>query len=374
VIAVRNMLLRAGYQGLLRRLFFRIDPEIVHDRMVGVGAFLGRFAVTRVVTGLAFSYRHPWLRQDIFGIRFENPIGLAAGFDKNAQLTQILPSVGFGFAEVGSVTGEPCVGNAGTRLWRLKKSRSLLVYYGLKNDGADAIAARLRELDFTIPIGINVAKTNSPDTVEMRAGVADYAKAYTALADIGSYMTINISCPNAFGGEPFCDPRSLEHLLEEIFMQPKRKPVLVKLSPDLSHEEIDLILEVVSRYPVDGIICANLTKLRENAHIKDELPFDKGGMSGKVQEELANEMISYIYQKTRGRLVIIGLGGVFCAQDAYEKILRGASLVQLITGMIYEGPQVISDINRGLVALLKRDGYTHISQAIGAAHRDYSAR
>jgi dihydroorotate dehydrogenase len=156
---------------------------------------------------------------------FVATVPVAAGFDKNAQLTQILPAVGFGFAELGSITGEACPGNPGKRLWRLPKSESLLVYYGLKNDGAEAIAKRLQGKHFDIPIGTSVAKTNSPETVPLAGGIADYAKAYRLLSSVGSYTTVNISCPNTYGGQPFTDPSMLDQLLTELETIPSSKPL-----------------------------------------------------------------------------------------------------------------------------------------------------
>lgn len=373
LVSIRNGALRLGYAALLKPLFFAHDPEKTHDRMLKFGVSLGRSHVLRNMTALAFGYRDPRLAQDILGIHFANPIGLAAGFDKDAELTDIIPAVGFGFEEVGSITGEPCEGNARPRLWRLKKSKALVVYYGLKNKGCEELAEKLRDKTFSIPIGTSIAKTNSPDTVGVQAGILDYVKAFTAFRAIGDYFTINISCPNAFGGEPFTDPARLDALLTEIDRIETTKPIFLKISPDLDKDQVDAILKVVASHRVHGFISSNLTKRRANPKIKDACP-EFGGISGKVVEDLANDLISYIYRATAGKYVIIGCGGVFGADDAYKKIRLGTSLIQLITGMIFEGPQVVSSINQGLARLLRRDGYTHISEAIGADHREHRAR
>lgn len=368
IVAARNKFFHFGYTKFLKKIFFRMDPEMVHDRMTKNGVFLGSNPITRTATSLMFSYQDPVLEQDMLGIHFPNPIGLAAGFDKNAQLVDILPSVGFGFAEVGSITGEPCEGNPKPRLWRLPKSKSLVVYYGLMNDGSEVLSKKLKNKHFKIPIGISVAKTNNKDTVDLQKGIADYVKAYRAFADIGAYTTINISCPNAFGGEPFTDRAKLDLLLSEIDKIPTKKPVFLKISPDLEKDRVDEIIEICHRHKIHGLICANLTKKRSNPKIKDSDVPEKGGISGKAQEDLANDLIRYVYQKTKGKYVIIGCGGVSTAEDAYKKIKLGASLIQMITGMIFEGPQVISDINLGLTRLLKADGYTNIAEAIGASN------
>lgn len=367
--APRNAIFGFLYKTIPRRIFFLMDPEEVHDRMIDLGKFLGRYALTRRFTALLFSYSNKALEQNILGINFSNPVGLAAGFDKNAELTSITPSVGFGFMEVGSITGEPCMGNPKPRLWRLPKSQSLVVHYGLKNDGAEVIANRLENVKMSIPLGISMAKTNSEKTVETEAGISDYFKAYEKFVNIGDYCTVNISCPNAYGGQPFTDATSLEKLLSKIDTIRTTKPIFLKISPDLNRDEIDKIIEVSRRHKISGFICANLTKNRNNKKINDDSVPDKGGLSGKVVEELANELIRYVYNKTHGQYVIIGCGGVFSAEGAYKKIRLGASLIELITGMIYEGPQVISEINRGLAELLARDGFSNISEAVGADYR-----
>lgn len=348
-------------------MFFRIDPERTHDSVSALGAFIGRFSFTRSLTAFFLRYVHPSLEQTIRGIRFRNPVGLAAGFDKDARLTNTLPAVGFGFEEIGSVTGEPCEGNAKPRLWRLPKSSGLIVNYGLNGEGCEAIARKLHGARFGFPIGTSVAKTNSPSTVDIDAGIADYAKAFRAFTEIGDYFTINISCPNAYGGEPFTDPARLDALLAVLDRIDTEKPVFIKMPADLGPNEVDALVAVADRHRIHGFIATNLTKKRENPSILPEevRGLDAGGISGKPVANLSNELISRLYRTTHERYVIVGCGGIFSAEDAYEKIRRGASLVQLITGMIYEGPQLIGEINRGLVRLLERDGYKNISEAVG---------
>jgi dihydroorotate dehydrogenase subfamily 2 len=349
------------YRRTLKPLFFAFDAEDMHDRFTNIGALLGSTPLGRMATRIAFRYQHPALRTIVAGIRFENPVGLAAGFDKNARLTNILPDVGFGFEEVGSITGKPCAGNPRPRLWRIPSAEALRVYYGLVNDGADAISARMRGAVFRFPIGISAAKTNSPLTVEPEAAIADYCHVVEQFRGIGDYLTVNISCPNAFGGQPFTDPNLLERLLTRVDQLADLpdgkagKPVFLKLSPDLSEQQLDALLDVSARHRVDGFVCTNLTK--------DD---QRGGISGKPVRHRSDAQIEHVYRKTNGQKAIIGVGGIFSAEDAYRKIRKGASLVQLITGMIYQGPQLIGDINRGLVRLLKRDGFTAISQAVGA--------
>ena len=350
------------YRNILKPVLFLFDAEKVHDAFISIGVFLGKHRITRWKTSVLFAYENPRLEQDVLGIRFANPVGLSAGFDKDARLTDIMPEVGFGFEEVGSVTGEPCEGNPKPRLWRLPKLKSLAVHYGLKNEGCGKIAARLRGKKFKIPIGVNIAKTNNVACAETEAGIADYAKAFETMNGIGDYFTVNISCPNAYGGEPFTDPERLDRLMTRLDAIPAQKPVFLKLSPDLKGDRLDALIDVCSRHRVQGFICTNLTKEK-----KEERDIRlKGGLSGKLVQQLSDEQIAYIYKKTRGRYVIIGAGGIFSAEDAFRKIQLGASLVQLITGMIFEGPQLIGEINRGLVKLLDKNGLKNISEAIGS--------
>lgn len=362
----RNKVIHSLYSSILKPVFFHNDPERVHDQMTRVGVRLGANPLGRAITSGLFNYENESLRQNILGIDFKNPIGLSAGFDKDGELTDIIPSVGFGFAEVGSVTGEKCFGNPQPRLWRLPKSKGLVVYYGLKNKGCDTISKRLRDKKFAIPVGISVAMTNCDENLIMKNAIKDFAKAFKVMEPVATYITVNISCPNTSGGQPFIAPHKLDYLLDILDEVPTKKPVFVKISPDLTHQETDAMLDVLRKHRVQGIICSNLTKKRENPAIADEGVPAVGGISGKVVQGLANDMLAYIYKKEGKRFVLIGSGGVFTAEDAYKKIRLGASLVQMVTGMIFEGPQVVSEINQGLVKLLKRDGFTNISQAIGA--------
>lgn len=363
----RAQILRFAYRSVAKPIFFSMDPEYIHHKMIVVGKLLGSFRFGRVATRLLFSYEHVALEQTVLGIKFKNPIGLAAGFDKDAQIVPIIKEVGFGFEEVGSITALPCAGNPKPRMWRLKQTKSLVIHYGLNNKGAKVIAQKLRSKTFPVPLGISIAKTNCKETVETSAGVADYIAGAKEFLTIGDYMTLNVSCPNAYGGEPFHDPQSLELLLTAFEKLAYTKPVFVKISPDLSFKEVDDILDVLLRHKIAGIICGNLTKDRSDLSIiekSEDIP-TQGGLSGTPTRRRSTEMIRHIYEQTRGKLVIVGVGGIASAQDAYEKIKAGATLLQMITSMIFEGPQVVGEINQGLVTLLKHDGYKNISEAVG---------
>ncbi len=368
LISFRNKTASFVYKNITKPLAFQFDPEKVHEHFVLLGKHLGNNAITRGITSTAFSYNNPMLSQTIAGMHFPNPVGLAAGFDKNADLVDLLPAIGFGFAEVGSITGEYCEGNPKPRLWRLPDSKSIIVYYGLKNQGAEKLSAKLAGREFRIPIGISAAKTNCKETVDLEKGIEDYCKVLECFRSIGNYYAINISCPNSFRGLDFADPKRLEKLFA-VMVKKKLfcKPVFLKLSPDLSLKELDALIALSLQYPVTGVICSNLVKKKENARIHDEdmKQWVCGGISGKPVQSHALKHVAHVFTKTHGRLLVIGCGGIFTAEDAYAYIKNGASLVQFITGMIYEGPQVVSTINQGLVELLKKDGYKNISEAVG---------
>lgn len=368
LIGARNYIFQKKYKYILKPIFFKFDAEIIHDYFTIVGKFLSRHNITQKITGAFFNYKDKSLEQNILGVNFKNPVGLSAGFDKNAVLTNIIPYVGFGFMEIGSITAKPYEGNKKPRLYRIIKEKSLRVNYGLKNLGAEVIHKNLQNKTFSFPIGINIAKTNNIETSEINKGIEDYFFTYKIFQDVGDYFTINISCPNTCEVKPiFALPENLDLLLKKIFSIPKIKPIFIKLSPDLEDEQLNGILEVSGKYKVDGFICTNLTKINLINHE------GKGGFSGKIISSLSDNLIRYIYKKTNGpsvslgtsKPIIIGSGGVFSAEDAYKKIKAGASLIELITGMIFEGPQLISDINLGLVKLLKKDGYKNISEAVG---------
>ncbi len=358
ITEVRNSLNKFGYKYLIKPILFQFDPEAVHKLFIKTGKILGSTAFTREITSIMFNYSNPMLKQRILNIDFKNPIGLSAGFDKDAELTKIIPKVGFGYEEVGSITANSCAGNSGVRIKRIPEKKSLWINLGLNNNGADEIASRLYLRRFEIPIAISIAKTNCKETVDPKIAIQDYLYTLKKMNEkgIGKFFVINISCPNAYGGQPFSNPRLFKMLMYEIYKLNIKKPIFIKISPDLSNENIDKIIEISKNYGVSGFICSNLTKQHK---------FDSGGLSGKVLEEKSNKLIEYVYKKTKGKFIIIGVGGVFSAKDAYKKIKLGASLISLISGMIYEGPSLISEINRNLVKLLKKDGFSNITEAIG---------
>ncbi len=377
LIAFRNFFLKLSFRAI-RPLIFMMEPEQAHRTLKKAGVFLGNNKFLKSLTGLFFNYDHESLNIEVDGINYRNPIGLSAGFDKDGELTKIYPSLGFGLAELGSFTGEVCPGNPGKRLFRMKKSKSIVVWYGLNNEGSEKISQRLADEDFgDLRVGINAANSNLTPEFILQDSISDYLKTMKLFKDIGDYYDVNISCPNTQDGEPFVDKENLDALLIAINKEIRPisdKPIYVKLAADMTLEEINIIVDACMEHGMDGVVCTNLAKPEFNSEHRPEeyptnkglLPKGKGAMSGLPLQRISTNVIRHVYRRTRGQLTIIGVGGIFTARDAYEKITSGASLCHMITAMIFDGPQAMNEINRGLVKLLKADGFDSISQAVGS--------
>ena len=340
----------------------------MHTMFGKVGQYLWKYAITRKLTRTWFAYEHPMLSQTLWWKTYPNPVGLAAWFDKDIQLPEIIADVGFGFEEVGSITYEAYEGNPGTRLYRLKQSQGLVVNYGLKNNGVKRAMQRIASLRHVrVPLWVSIAKTNCTRTCDLEQGIWDYQESLRLLggAQLGDAYVINISCPNAFGGEDFTAPERLTQLLSALDQIIHHKPILIKLPVDAPRLKIQSLLDVCIAHGVKGVIISNLTKVRDDIIEKDAIQNMPWGISWRPTYDKSNELIGKAYQYLQGRMIIVWVGGIFSAQDTYEKIKQGATLVQLITGMIYQGPQLIGQINAWLVKLLQADGYTHIGEAVG---------
>ncbi|MEI6731161.1 MAG: quinone-dependent dihydroorotate dehydrogenase [archaeon] len=355
---LRDKFNEISYRYLWKPIFFAFDPELMHMFFIDVGRILGRFRISRLATRMMFDYENPLLEQNILGMRFRNPIGLSAGFDKNASMMNILEDVGFGFIELGSITANHSSGNIGIRLRRLPEKKSLWVNMGLNNEGAEKIRERVKNQKVGIPVALSIAKTNCLETVDLQNGIKDYSFSLNVLKNSGSFFVINISCPNSYGGRDFAKPERYGKLIREIKKMRIKKPIFVKLSPDMILSDVDKIILMSRKAGVSGFICTNLTK--------KDIGFAKGGLSGKIVEKKADRLLNYVYRKTKGEFVLVGVGGVFSAEDAYRKIKLGANLVSLFTGMIYEGPGLIGQINREILALMKRDGYSRFDEIRGS--------
>lgn len=361
------------YKRLAKPILFKLKPDDVHNELIRYGSHLQNSRFIRQVLQTSWAFNNEdMLSQTLHGITFRNPVGLSAGFDKNFELARILKTIGFGFMEGGSLTFNKCEGNPRPWFHRLPKTQSLVVYAGLANKGVKAIIKTLKSYpsdtfqDF--PLNISVAKTNSKETCTDKEAIADYVGSLEQLkkARLGDMYTLNISCPNTYGGEPFTTPERLETLLYAVDKLKLEQPLFIKMPSHLAWKEFDELLKVVNKHTVQGVTISNLAKDRGQAKLMDPLPDTiRGNLSGKPTWDLSNDLIRKTYQKYGKHFVIIGVGGIFSAEDAYTKIKLGATLVELITGMIFEGPQLIGQINQGLVSLLEKDGYQTISQAIG---------
>lgn len=361
------------YRNLLKPVLFLLPADKVHNGFLRIGSYLGRHSFTkRMVEVIRFEDKN-FLGQDICGIKFENPIGLAAGFDYNADLVKILPSIGFGFHTVGTVTNEAYQGNSRPMLGRLPKSKSLLVNKGFKNDGISKILERLSVEKAEVPYGLSIGSTNKKyesfgDLVEDITSTFQKAESNKSF----SYYELNISCPNLENIEDLSDkvdmPHGFDVLLESLGKLGLSRPVFIKMPVEKDTADIDRIMEVAKQHLfVKGFIFANLVKDRNNPALnKAEVNLSgKGNFSGKPTFELSNKLIRHAFRKYGEHFIIIGCGGVFTAEDAYKKIKLGASLVQLVTGMVYMGPTQIGVINQGLLKLIKKDGFKNIKDVVG---------
>ena len=283
-----------------------------------------------------------------------------------------MKAIGFGFMEGGSLTYRECQGNPRPWFHRLPKTKSIVVHVGLANHGVETIINRIKAYDpktfYDFPLNISVAKTNSSVASTDDQAITDYIGSLKLLkkAGVGKLITLNISCPNTYGGEPFTTADRLDRLLSAADQVALSCPLFVKMPIDVSDKIFDELIDVIIAHQVAGVTIGNLAKDRTKIKLADPLPDNiEGNLSGKPTWELSNHHISRTYRHHKHQLTIIGVGGIFSAEDAYTKIRLGASLVELITGLIFEGPQLIGQINQGLDGLLYKDGFTHISQAIG---------
>ncbi|MEQ8193131.1 MAG: quinone-dependent dihydroorotate dehydrogenase [Rhodospirillales bacterium] len=348
-----------GWYDLAGAALRLIDPETAH-----------RCAVCALKAGLVPQPERlddPCLRVSLWGLDFPNPVGLAAGFDKNAEVFAPLLSQGFGFAEVGSVTPRPQPGNPRPRLFRLGEDGAVINRLGFNNDGMHAIAERLRQGRLGL-VGVNLGKNfDSTDAA------ADYAAGVEVLAPLADYVVVNVSSPNTPGLRALQGKEPLRALLSAVKDALKRtvpngRPLLLKIAPDLTEEDKRDIAEVVLEMGIDGLIATNTTLARPDV-LKSKHRIETGGLSGRPLFAPSTEVLRDMYRLTEGKVPLIGVGGIACGWDAYAKIKAGASLVQLYTALVYHGPALVNQIKEELVRLLFADGYDRIEQAIGADHR-----
>jgi len=337
-----------------------LDPETAHG-----------LAIRALQAGLVprpTTFESPALEQSVWGLPFTNPVGLAAGFDKNAQVVDLMLKQGFGFAEIGSVTPRPQAGNPRPRLFRLPSDKAVINRMGLNNDGIEAVASRLEARARKGIVGVNLGKNK--DTEE---AISDYREGMLRLAPLADYLVINVSSPNTPGLRALQGREPLQALLEAV-LQARREvaaenppPLLLKIAPDLGDEDKSDIAQVALATGIDGMIATNTTIERPQS-LSDANTRESGGLSGQPLFEPSTRVLSEMYKLTAGKIPLIGVGGIASGADAYAKIRAGATLVQFYSAMVYHGPARVQIIKRDLAGLLAADGFSRVSQAIGADH------
>lgn len=338
----------------VKPIFFQFDPENVHHFVVKrLKWFNDKFPLGKNIMRTSFDTNHKSLEREVFGIKFKNPVGLAAGFDKNGEYIEALSNIGFGFIEVGTVTPLPQPGNDKPRMFRLPKDEALINRMGFNNKGVDTMAERLRLVKKNHPhivVGGNIGKNkNTPN----EDAVSDYIKCFDKLFDVVDYFVVNVSSPNTPGLRALQEKEPLKNILNTLQQRNRKndisRPILLKIAPDLTDAQLDDIIEIVTETKIAGVIATNTTISRENLSSNKILADEMGGLSGKPVQKRSTEVIRYLSEKSNKAFPIIGVGGIHTVEDAQEKLKAGAALIQLYTGFIYEGPGLIRRICKGLV-------------------------
>ena len=339
---------------LIKPIFFQFDPEKVHYFVVKrLKWFHDHFPLGQTLLRSSFDVNIKGLEREVFGIKFRNPVGLAAGFDKNGEYIEALSDLGFGFIEVGTVTPLPQPGNDKPRMFRLEPDGALINRMGFNNKGVDTLAERLRLLkakNTGIVVGGNIGKNKNTPNEE---AVNDYIKCFDRLFDVVDYFVVNVSSPNTQGLRALQEKEPLMELLNTLQQRNSKnnisRPILLKIAPDLTNEQLDDIIEIVKHTGIAGVIATNTTIDRSSLVTEEVLRSEAGGLSGRPLTQRSTEVVRYLSEKSGKAFPIIGVGGIHSAKDAQEKLDAGASLVQLYTGFIYEGPTLIKKICKALV-------------------------
>ena len=363
------------YRSLVRPLLFSLPPETAHELALHSLSLLKPKLVNRFV---AINYATSSLSINRFGISFPNAVGLAAGFDKNGIALRALAALGFGFIEAGTVTYHPQPGNPRPRLFRVPQDRALINRAGFNNDGAAAFAKRVEKQRPNCVLGVSIGKSK---ITPLDQATEDYLASFELVYDVADYVAVNVSSPNTPQLRELQQAEQLSSLLsalqarsrelQQLHQRPRPMPLLVKLSPDLTREQLELSVDVLTRLQVDGIIATNTTISRDGLRTDRArvAALGEGGLSGAPLRAKSTRMIEDLYNLTKGQVPIIGVGGIFDAEDAWEKIAAGASLVQLYTGFIYQGPRIARDINEGLERILQQEGFPNLQAAVGCRTR-----
>lgn len=368
------------YRSLLRPLLFRLPPETAHEFALHSLSFSP--GISQRIFGDRYR-RAPFGKLKRFGLSFDNPIGLAAGFDKDGVALEPLAALGFGFIEAGTVTFHPQPGNPKPRLFRLPEDRALINRAGFNNEGAAAFVKRVSPLRLRCPLGVSIGKSK---VVDIDEAVPDYLKTFELVFPVADYVAVNVSSPNTPRLRELQESDHLRELLtalqqrnRELSDQQNRStalPVLLKISPDLNDEQLTDVVKVATGTGVAGLIATNTTL--DRSHLKTSRDrvskFGEGGLSGAPLKGRALEVVANIHELTHGSLPIVGVGGIFTADDAWQMISAGASLLQIYTGFIYEGPSIVREINDGLRRIVSREGFVSLDEAVGCRANEFVSR
>lgn len=341
------------YKQLIRPLLFKMSAEKAHKTTFTLVKIIFQIPFVRSLFYGMYNVRDPRLEREVFGLKFKNPVGLAAGFDKDAKLFNELSFMGFGFLELGTVTPEPQDGNPQPRLFRVTEDEGIINRMGFNNGGVKKMKSRLKRNYATAIIGGNIGKNK---VTPNENATDDYVKCFNELYDVVDYFAVNVSSPNTPNLRELQEKEPLKKLLQTLIDLNKtkvyEKPILLKIAPDLTNEQLDDIIEIVSETGVSGVIATNTTidrsGLKTDKTVVDEI--GAGGLSGKPLTKRSTEVISYLHKNSNGAFPIIGVGGIHTAEDAWEKIEAGATLVQVYSGFIYEGPALVKKINQKILA------------------------
>ncbi|MEX2364335.1 MAG: quinone-dependent dihydroorotate dehydrogenase, partial [Balneolaceae bacterium] len=339
-----------SYQHLLKPFLFRTDAEEAHELAISLASKTNNSPFLQKLASAFFDSSNDGLEQEFFGLKFPNPVGLAAGFDKNGTMPLAMQSLGFGFVEVGSITARTSAGNKKPRAFRLPQDNSIINRMGLNNEGADEIVSRLAKIKTDIPLGVNIAKTNDA-SIHGDAALEDYLYSYEKAQPVADYITVNISCPNTGEGKTFEDPSALNDLLEALNpQQNNRKPTLIKFSVDTPRPSLEKLVNICEDYQVSGYVATNTSSSRQNLTASAEMleRIGNGGLSGRAIQKRSTEVVRTLRDILGEGKPIIGVGGIDSAQAALEKLNAGANLLQIYTGLIFEGPGLVKSIKKGL--------------------------
>lgn len=350
-ITSRCYLCPSMYKHFLRPIFFLLAPESAHHVVTGTFKFLMKLPGVKWITESLYVSKDNRLKRELFGITFPNPVGLAAGFDKQASFYKEFRSLGFGFIEVGTITPKGQPGNPQPRMFRLPKDQGLINRMGFNNHGLEVARKQLEGRDRSQIIGGNIGKNK---VTPNENAIDDYIECFQGLHDLVDYFVVNVSSPNTPGLRELQDKEPLLKILNALKIEntkiPTPRPILLKIAPDLTDSQLDDIVDIMAESKIDGIIATNTTISREGLKSGEKTLLEAGGLSGLPVRERSTEVIRYLHEKSNGSFPIIGVGGIHSAQDALEKLEAGASLVQIYTGLIYEGPDLIKRINKAVLS------------------------